>query len=128
MKFASRSWPKGERYRGFFQGGSQGLVTLRVGPRAPLERPKPPPSPLFSAPVGTREREIEECEELGRQIAIARGRVATSRPNVPACLQDYAGIEARVYAYVCGDFHPDKEVPDHCEGCTRPLSEHDDTI
>lgn len=113
MKFA-RAWPKGERYRGFFQGGSQGVVTLRVGPRAPQERPKPPPSPLFSAPAGTREREIEECEELGRQIAIASGRVATSRPNVPA--------------YLCGDPYPDKEVPGHCEGCTRPLSEHDDTI
>lgn len=72
MKFA-RSWPKGDSYKGFFREGSQGAVALRVGRMAPQERPKPPPGPLFSAPVGTKERLLEESEELGRQIAIAHG-------------------------------------------------------
>jgi hypothetical protein len=102
-------WPMGERFAAFFRGPTipPEKVTLNVRPNPdprPVARKAAEDRPLFSAPFQSREYLLEEAAWLGRQIVVAKHNA-----------------QKRL---ACGDFHPDKDLPDYCEGCTQPKGAH----
>lgn len=65
-------------------------------------------------------------ERLETPIALAAERVITEH-RLSLAWQEIRKLKG-LDKLVCGDFHPDKELPDFCEGCTQPKANHQTTL
>lgn len=79
------------------------------------------------------ERRVAPTTKVGFQRMYNAWDVAEAGAQIDITGLDFAEVEQRALAhmrvnaaYVCRDFHSDRELPDYCEGCTRPRAEHHD--